>query len=53
MANPGREKMASRLASERKSNSAATEIVESNRSRKEGRSRREGVRMGAEKRPSR
>ena len=53
MASPGRKKVASRLASKRKSGSTATEILESNRCRRERRSNRKGVRVGAEKRPNR
>ena len=53
MASLSRKKVASRLASKRKSSSAATEFFKGNRSRRERRGKREGVRMGAEKRPGR
>lgn len=49
MAGSGRKKVASWLASKRKSSSTATEILESNRCRIERRSKRKGATMGAEK----
>ena len=53
MASSGRKKVASRLASKRKSSSTATEIFEGHGCTRERRGKREGVRVGAEKRPSR
>ena len=50
MASSGREKMASRFASKRKSSSAAAGVFKEEGER---RSEREGGRMGAKKRPSR
>ena len=53
MASSGREKVAGRLTSERKSGDTATQIFSSVRSRSERRGEGERSRVGTKKRPSR